>query len=505
MKVVIGSDVILDVVFRDRKNFNSSKIVIDYLLANGNGYIPASILVGVEAEIRKTDENALVGFYSLLKKFPILKTPSYIDFEHPLAMSDLNGYLIAFAAQSLGARFILTYNENIISAFEAIISSDDFIRTIIDGNLTKNQTVPFLSLREVNEPYEPQLERAFDEVINSGWYLLGTQLKKFETDYAHYNQVDHCLGVSNGLDALHLSLLALGIGAGDEVIVPSNTYIATVLAVTYVGATPIFVEPNMATYNIDPLKIEAKITGKTKAIMPVHLYGQACEMDEIMRIASKHNLMVVEDNAQSQGATYNNKLTGSFGNINGTSFYPGKNLGALGDAGAVTTNDEVLAAKVATLRNYGSNKKYYNEVVGHNMRLDELQAAFLSVKLKDLVAATKQRNDIASWYKQILSGVGDIILPNVANQATHVYHLFVIRTQNRARLQEYLTKAGIGTLIHYPIPPMHQEAYKNLGYVHGEFPIAEEVAATSLSLPLWPGMTEDIVVLIGTRIKEFFA
>lgn len=365
--------------------------------------------------------------------------------------------------------------------------------------------IPYLSFEFQNEKIKNEILHSFESFFDSNWYILGDRVKEFEKQYAAYNHVDHCIGVSNGLDALHLSLKALNIGKGDEVIVPSNTYIATALAVSYVGATPVFVEPDIHTYNIDPAKIEAAITSNTKAIMPVHLYGQACEMDAIMKIAQKHGLFVVEDNAQSQGATYRGKLTGSFGHVNGTSFYPGKNLGALGDAGAVTTNDAELARKVSMLRNYGSEEKYYNEAIGFNMRLDECQAGFLSVKLKYLDEWTKERQQIAGWYDEALKNIGDLILQKVAKDATHVYHIYMVRTLHRDGLRNYLSENGIGTLIHYPVPPHLQKAYQHLGLKKGDFPIAEEIANTCLSLPLWPGMTEDEIGIIQKRIKEYFS
>lgn len=364
--------------------------------------------------------------------------------------------------------------------------------------------IPYLSFNHQNQLIKDEIVTSFQNFFDSNWYILGENVKQFEKDYAAFNHVNHCIGVSNGLDALRLSLKALNIEEGDEVIVPSNTYIATALAVSYVGAKPVFVEPDIQTYNLDPNKIEAAITAKTKAIMPVHLYGQACEMDAIMDIAEKHNLFVVEDNAQSQGASFNGKLTGSFGNANGTSFYPGKNLGALGDAGAVTTNNAELAARVARLRNYGSEKKYYNEEIGFNMRLDECQAGFLSVKLKYLNEWTKQRQQIARWYHDSLQGVGDLILPQTAAGATHVYHIYMIRTTHRNELQKHLHDEGIGTLIHYPIPPHLQKAYQQLGFKKGDFPIAEEIANTCLSLPLWPGMTEEQVNEVAQQIKQFY-
>lgn len=364
--------------------------------------------------------------------------------------------------------------------------------------------IPFLSFEHTNKLIRQDILDAFECFFDSGHYVLGSRVAQFEKEFALFNNVKYCVGISNGLDALHIALKTLGISAGDEVIVPSNTYIATVLAISYVGANPIFVEPDINTYNIDPLKIEAAITSKTKAIMPVHLYGQCCEMEAIMKIAEKYNLFVIEDNAQSQGATYNGKLTGSWGHINGTSFYPGKNLGALGDAGAVTTNDDALAKKASVLRNYGSDKKYFNEVIGHNMRLDECQAAFLSVKLPHLKKWTTQRQAIAQQYLQILNGVGDLILPFTHKSATHVYHLFVVRTKQRDALQKHMADCGIGSLIHYPIPPHLQEAYHRLGYKKGDFPIAEEIAETCLSLPMWPGMTVEMVHYIANCIKDFF-
>ncbi|MDZ4844804.1 MAG: DegT/DnrJ/EryC1/StrS family aminotransferase [Chitinophagales bacterium] len=363
-------------------------------------------------------------------------------------------------------------------------------------------SIPFVSFLPMHAAIKAEMQSAFDGVYDSNFYILGKEVEKFEKSYAKFNQVSNCIGVSNGLDALHLSLKALGIGKGDEVIVPANTYIATLLAVSYVGATPVLVEPDLTTYNISPQHIEAAITLQTKAIMPVHLYGQACEMDAVMEIAKKHGLYVVEDNAQAQGAAYKGKLTGSWGSCNGTSFYPGKNLGALGDAGAVTTNDATLAQKIKMLRNYGSEIKYRHEVIGYNMRLDELQAAFLSVKLKYLNEWTQQRQEIARWYFEALSEVKDLTLPSIHQDSTHVYHLFVIRTQQRDMLQKHLSENKIGTLIHYPIPPHLQYAFKSLGFNKGDFPIAEELAATCLSLPLWPGMTKKMVSEVAGCIRQ---
>lgn len=364
--------------------------------------------------------------------------------------------------------------------------------------------IPFQNFSPMHSVIKGEIQEAFNRVFDSNWFILGNEVKNFEKEYADFNEVYSCVGVSNGLDALYLALKALGIGQGDEVIVPSNTYIATVFAVSYVGAIPVLVEPRLETYNLNPELIEAAITNKTKAILPVHLYGQACEMSAIKEIANKYNLFIIEDNAQAQGASYDGKITGSWGNANGTSFYPGKNLGAFGDAGAVTTNDTEISRKIKILQNYGSEKKYFNEVVGYNMRLDEMQAAFLRVKLRKLKDWTKERKEIASWYNHELFGVGDLVLPEIAEGATHVYHLYVIRTRRRDDLKQYLADHGVGTLIHYPIPPHLQGANLNLGYKKGDLPIAEEIANTCLSLPVWPGMSLNQVQYISETIIKYF-
>ena len=370
--------------------------------------------------------------------------------------------------------------------------------------------IPFNSFATTHPQLREEAIKTFENFYDSEYYILGNMVKNFEKQYAELSHTKHCIGVANGLDALHIALKVLGIGEGHEVIVPSNTYIATVLAISYVGAKPVFVEPRLDSYNLNPDAIEVAITPRTKAIMPVHLYGQACEMEQIMQIAKKHNLFVIEDNAQGHLATYNNKITGSFGHINATSFYPTKNLGALGDAGAMTTDNEKWATDCTTYRNYGSQKRYYNEVIGLNSRLDELQAGLLSVKLKYLQAWTADRQRIAKQYLQELQELqvwedsGNLVLPKTVTNASHVYHLFVIRTSKRNELQQFLADNGIGSLIHYPIPPHLQEAYKNLGYKKGDFPIAEQMAETCLSLPIYPYLKEEQISEVCDTIKKFF-
>lgn len=364
-------------------------------------------------------------------------------------------------------------------------------------------TIPFLSFDAMNEAFKEEAKATFERFFDSKWYVLGEMTKQFEADYAVFNQTQFAVGISNGLDALQIALRVLGIGEGDEVIVPSNTYIASALAVSYVGATPIFVEPNPFTFNIDPKRITEAITTKTKAIMPVHLYGQACEMDEIMAIAKSKGLFVIEDNAQAHGAAFNGKFTGSFGELNATSFYPSKNIGALGEAGAITCDSADLAQKVKVIRNYGSQQRYYNEIKGFNARIDELQAGLLSLKLKHIARWTAERQQIADWYRWALKECQTVQLHQIAEGATHVYHLFVICHPKRNQLQQFLQEKGIGTVIHYPIPPHLQVAYQDLGYKKGDFPIAEQIADTILSLPLFIGMTKQQVEYVANCIKEF--
>lgn len=370
--------------------------------------------------------------------------------------------------------------------------------------MSNGTKVPYLNLKLGNKEFSAQFHEALDSMLASGIFVMGEKLAGFEKQFARFCNVQYCAGVASGLDAITLSLKTLGIGKGDEVIVPSNTYIATLIAVTNVGATPILVEPNIDTYNIDPERIEGAITKKTKAIIPVHLYGQSCEMKKIMKIAQKRKLFVIEDNAQSHGSLHFGKKTGSFGIINATSFYPGKNFGALGDGGAVTTNKKTLIEKIKTLRNYGSRIKYYNDVIGYNSRLDELQAAFLTIKLKKLNEINKGRNRVAKMYIKGLTNVGDIVLPQTALHTTHVYHIFCIRSKKRKQLQAYLGKNGIQTLIHYPVPPHLQKAYRHLNYKKGDFPIAELLANTSLSLPMFPEMTDAQINYVITTIKGFY-
>lgn len=362
--------------------------------------------------------------------------------------------------------------------------------------------VPFVSFLPMEKELESDLREAFNRVFTRSWYIEGQEDAAFEKAFAAFCGTKYCVGVGNGLDALMLILKALNIGEGDEVIVPSNTYIATALAVTYVGAKPVFVEPEVETFNINPSRIEAAVTPRTKAIMPVHLYGRACDMDPILSIAAKHNLRIIEDCAQAHGATYKGRKVGTFGDAAGFSFYPGKNLGALGDAGAVVTDNEDIAVKVRALGNYGSDYKYHHIYKGNNSRLDELQAAFLSAKLPHLERMNAARRQIADRYLAEIKNPA-VILPVVSEGYVPVWHIFGIRCSRRDELEKHLAGQGIMTNKHYPIPMHLQECYRDLGFSEGDFPIAEEISRTELSLPMFYGMTEEQIQAVIHAVNTF--
>lgn len=360
--------------------------------------------------------------------------------------------------------------------------------------------VPFLQLAPAYLELKDEIDAAISRVLTKGWYILGEEVEAFEHEFATYIGVKHCIGVGNGLDALILSLKACDIGPGDEVIIPSNTYIATALAVSHVGARVVFAEPDPGTHNLEPDRIEAAVTENTKAIIPVHLYGLPADMDPINSIAGRHGLKVIEDAAQAHGATYKTRKAGSLGDAAGFSFYPGKNLGAFGDAGAVTTNDADIADKIRALRNYGSKVKYYNVYKGMNSRLDELQAAILRVKLRYLDEWNARRSTLAAQYSEYLGQASGIAVPLEPKNLKSCWHLYVITTPERKRLQEFLTMAGIDTMIHYPVPPYRQKAYADLRLRSGMFPIADRLAEQVLSLPMGPHMLREHVSRTASQI-----
>ncbi|MGV8828585.1 MAG: aminotransferase class V-fold PLP-dependent enzyme [Breznakibacter sp.] len=516
-KYIWDTNLVLDLLLKRNPFFDQAVELFELFKQHNNQpiYLSSSQLHNIDYLVKRKNRRNHIPepvTLRLLQTFylqcQILKTPAYVDSSDALAQQNVEDYLIALSAATLKDCRIISRDSQFITSCELTISVDQ----AIDEIGTNNQpVVPFLSLEQVNLAYRCEIEQATDRVLKSGWYLLGNENKNFEANYAKYCGTKHCIGVANGLDALRLILKAyLEMGVmqeGDEVIVPANTYIASILAITDNRLSPVLVEPDLTTYNIDPFKIEEKITPRTKAIMIVHLYGQCAMHTEIARLVEKYNLKLVEDSAQAQGARYGELVAGGIGHASGHSFYPGKNLGALGDAGAVTTNDDELASVVRTLANYGSKVKYHNEYQGLNSRLDELQAAVLDAKLQHLDADNQKRREIAQYYLQNIQHP-DIILPHSNSSklptvncslmtdpcslnpepCSHVWHVFIVRTQRRDELQKYLADHGIQTLIHYPIPPHQQVCYRDWNGL--SFPITEQIHQQVLSLPISPVMDE---------------
>lgn len=360
--------------------------------------------------------------------------------------------------------------------------------------------IKFLDLHKINERFRTEIDSRIKQVLDSGWYLLGEQDKTFESHFSAFCGTKHCIGCANGMDALNLIIRAYGWGAEDEIIVPANTYIASILAISENGCTPVLVEPDINTYNIDPELIEAKITPKTKAIMVVHLYGQAVQMENIWNLAKKYGLKIIEDSAQAHGAFYQGRRTGNLGDASGFSFYPGKNLGCMGDGGAVTTNDDELAARLRAIANYGSEKKYHNIYKGINSRLDEIQAAVLDVKLKYLDADNARRREIAKYYRENIKNP-KIILPQTYDETAHVWHVFAVRCADRAGLQNYLNSQDIQTNIHYPVAPHKQTAYKEWNAL--SLPITEKIHQEVISLPISPVLTDGEVERVVNTVNMF--
>lgn len=376
--------------------------------------------------------------------------------------------------------------------------------TTLSKPLTKSVSIPFLDVAATYLELREEMDSALARVLKSGAYILGPEVEAFESDFAAYLGVKHCVGVSSGLDALHLAFRALDVSPGDEVLVPGNTYIATWLAVSYAGATPVPIEPDLSTYTMDPSRIEAAITPRTRGIVPVHLYGQPADMDAILEIARCHGLWVVEDAAQAQGARYKGRRIGGMGDAVCWSFYPGKNLGAFGDGGAITTDRADIADRIRVLRNYGSRLKYVNEVKGFNSRLDSLQATVLRIKLRYLDDWNARRRALASLYEEALQDTS-VVLPSAPDYAEPVHHLYVVRSPRRDELQEYLRSCGIATLIHYPIPPHRQDAYAELNLSEGSLPITETIHREVLSLPMGPHLSREQAEAVVEAVREFRA
>jgi len=511
--ILLDNNIVIDFLSAQRsEKFPSSKKVYDYLQdMRADIFISSSSLDNIAFillhEFKSTLAHKLttrqikklieLTIKDLLTDIKIAKTPSYIDIDY----DDIEDSQVIASAKAIDA-LVLTRDSGMLERYpDMTVHPDNFFH-----NLKRNdtQTVPFLDLKAVNNQYFNGYEKAFDRVINSGWYIQGKETKAFEKEFADYCGTRHCIGVGNGLDALTLTLRAwkeLGkLKEGDEVIVPANTYIASILAITENRLTPVLVEPDEFSYNLSPGLIQQAVTARTKVILPVHLYGRLADMPEIMNIAEKNKLLVLEDAAQAHGASLEGRKAGSWGNAAGFSFYPGKNLGALGDAGAVTTNDEELAYTIRALGNYGSHKKYENLYQGVNSRLDEMQAALLRVKLKNLNIELKARRNIARLY---LEGITNplITLPKWENEEQHVFHLFVIRCDKRDTLQKYLRDLGVQTLIHYPIPPHKQLAFAE--WNSSIFSLSETIHEEVLSLPMSPLMTENELRFVIDSINRF--
>jgi dTDP-4-amino-4,6-dideoxygalactose transaminase len=461
-------------------------------IQDGTFFVSAAQVPELDALFRGSPELNHGELMRFLGKIKIAKSPGYLDFTCEQAQADLTAYVLAMSVSALDATLI-TSQQNLLNTIQKSATADAALlklknRDTERATLTRIDTasdkpiIPYADLKTPHQLIRAELEEAMDRVLNSGWYILGEEVEKFEREWAAYCNVKHCVGVANGLDALFLILKAYEVGPGDEVIVPSNTYIATWLAVSHCGATPVPVEPDERTYNINPDLIEQAITPRTKAILPVHLYGQPADMDPIMEIAARHGLKVIEDNAQAQGALYKGRKTGGLGHAAGVSFYPGKNLGALGDAGGVTTNDSELADKVRVLANYGSRKKYYNEVLGFNSRLDPLQAAVLRVKLRYLDTTNSARRKAAASTTDFLKTIPGSNIPYVPEWAEPVWHVLAMRHFDRVQAQRRLDQAGIGHMIHYPVAPHHQKCYSDFdGSTH---PLAQAIAEQEISVTL---------------------
>lgn len=488
MIFLLDNQLVIDIVSRRPPYSQCYADILLHLLTQGELGLSSSQLHNLRYIMARHYRQYYEDYIEVEKRTRIIRTPSYVDLGDMLPGKDIEDYLIELSAKSVGGR-VITRDKEFLALSEIALHPDDFYEFY---ESRENVSLAFLDLKEINLRHLRGIEHAMDRTLTSGWFILGGEVKAFEEEFAAYCGTRDCIGVANGLDALTLILEAYKIlGAlneGDEVIVPANTYIATILAITHARLIPVLVEPDIRTYNIDPEKIDEKITPRTRAILVVHLYGQCAEMEPILNLARKHHLKVIEDAAQAHGALYQGKKTGSLGDAAGFSFYPGKNLGALGDGGAVTTDDGELARTVRALRNYGSEEKYVNIYKGVNSRLDELQAAILREKLKSLDADNARRRQIAQYYWMSIQN-DQIVLPEVNATENHVFHLFVIRTHQRDRFQKYLSERGVQTLSHYPVAPHRQGAYRE--WEHMAFPLTEQIHAEVLSLPISPIMTDE--------------
>jgi len=497
LRFVLDVPLIVDHLLKRQNQYEMSKI-LNFLWKNKIGYISSSSLPIIQHLIQGNNEVSLKDICNFLSKFYIAKTPSYVDLKHPLIQIGFTSYFIESSARSIGA-YVLTNNEEFLRYSNIAIHPKDFFQFIKEYK--SNTNIPFINLKDLNLQYYSQIEILFDDIIAQSNFICGKYVHAFEKTFANYLGIRHCIAVNSGTSALIVSLLSIGLKPGDEVILPVNTFIATAEAISLLGGKPVFVDIDERTYNINPNKIEEKITSHTRAIIPVHLYGQCADMDPILEIAKKYKLWVIEDACQAHGAEYKSKKAGTIGHIGCFSFYPSKNLGAWGEGGAIVTNNHKLAEKMYKIRNHGSTKKYQHDIIGGNFRMEEFQAAVLLVKLKDLDTNNEKRRKIAKLYCTNLKGLArlkKIILPYVASYSKHVYHLFVVRVKNREEVLKYLYKAGINCHIHYPYL-LHNFFSRN-----SSFPTAERVQKEVVSLPICSTFSEFYVKRVADSLINFY-
>jgi len=499
LKFVLDVEILLDFLLEGNNYVETSKI-INYLVNNKNGYISAASIPKIYSAVSKSSKELLSSLPKIFDNFIIWKVPSYINWDHPLVKKDIGAYLIHITAESLDA-FIITQNANFLSLSKRAINIEEFFKIVYQKEKNKKQ-IPFLDLVCQNIQVFSEVESKIDKIINSSRFICGKHVRDFEKKYASYLETKFCIGVNSGTSALMAALMAIGLKPGDEVIIPVNTFIATAEAISILGGKPVFVDIHPIYYTIDVTQIENKITENTKAIIPVHLYGQCADMDPIMEIARKYNLWVIEDACQAQGAEYKGKKAGTISHIGCFSFYPAKNLGSWGEAGAVVTNNEELADKIKKIRNHGSARKYYHELIGANFRMSEIQGAVLSSKIEFLDEWNDMRRKAAVLYNKKLEKIANITIPYEAPYNKHVYHLYVIRVNNnRDRVKEALRKCGIETGIHYPIPIHKQKPYKDSNFGQS-YPVAEKVANDLLSLPIFPYIKEEEIHYITEKLRQ---
>lgn len=500
-RFILDVNILLDFLL-ERDGYNEISKIIEYLVKNKNGYISASSVPIIYFMISKYRKELLLFLPKILNYFTIWKVPSYIDWNHPLAQRDIEDYLIHITAESLDA-FIVTRDTEFLFLSDRAINVEEFFEKILKEKEIKR--VPFLNLVKQNIKIFPEVESKLDKVINSARFICGIYVREFEEKFADCLGVKFCVGVNSGTSALIVALMAIDLKPGEEVIMPVNTFIATAEAVSILGGKPVFVDIHPEYYTIDVTQIEDKITEKTKAIIPVHLYGQCADMDPIMEIARKYNLWVIEDACQAHGAKYKGKKAGTIGHIGCFSFYPGKNLGAWGEGGACVTNDDELAERIYKIRNHGGIEKYHHDILGGNFRMEEFQGAILSLKVKHLDEWNEKRREIAKLYRKELKDLeenGVLKLPYEAPYNKHVYHLFVVQVLKRDKIFQKLKMEGIDVSIHYPSPLHLTKAYKYLDYKFGSFPIAEEAQKKILSLPIHEFLEGVHIKYISKKLKS---